>query len=293
MYECIQTQEHVFELNGLGKAWNGPSAWINYPNPHPTTVPYRGRMMAGGIEPDWRGTKQIHYAIGVIRSQIICLFGAKDVLPLGIVEAQYVGQCRTGAGAGVAAKHLARKNARVIGVVGTGETARFSLLALHAIAWPVSTVYVYSRSKENRDRYAASMNRETGFAIEPVDDIETAVRRAEILITGTSSREPVVKADWVRPGTLVNAMGQAEEIDPQLFLRARVIADEAAVALEDGHLHACVKTGQVTPAVVHASLGEVVAAKKSGRASDDEIVLFDSSGLCIQDMAAAIHIVQK
>ncbi len=293
MKECVQTQEDVFRLNGLGRAWNGASVYINYPKVHRTAVPYRGRMMSGSIEPDWRGTKQIHYADDVHRIQVVSLFRAEDVLPVAIVEGQYVGQCRTGAGAGVAAKYLARKGASVVGVLGTGETARFSLLAIRAVEWPVSKVYVYSRATSNRAAYASLLRERTGYAIEPLDDPEAVVRRADILVTATTSDRPVVKAEWVKPGTLVTALGQAEEIDPQLFLRARNIADEIPVALEEGHLHACIKTGAVMAGAAHASIGEVVAGKQEGRTSDDQIVIFDSSGLCIQDMAAAIHVYQK
>lgn len=289
MKDSVAVQEEVFAQNGQGKAWMGPSVYTNYPDPRPTTYPYLGRLMAGGIEPDWRGTKQISYS-DTHRIQVVSLFRAHDVLPVAMVEAQFLGQSRTGAGAGVAAKHMARKDARTVGVVGTGETARFSLLALHAIGWPVDKVYVYSRSPENRAAFARLLGERTGFTIEPLDSAETVTRRAEILITGTASHSPVVQADWVQPGTLVLAMGQAEEVDPQLFLRARNVADEIHTALEEGHIYAGIQAGALTPDVAHANLGEVVAGLKPGRTRDDEIIIFDSSGLCIQDMAAAIHV---
>lgn len=292
MEDCVRIQEQVFRQNGEGTAWNGENAWV-YPDPTVMTHPGTGKMMSGGIEPDWWGMKLLGTREGDPdargRMQVLALFKAETLLPVAVMEANYLGHMRTGAGAAVATRHLARPDARVVGVLGTGATARFGLWAHAAMRWPVDRVLVFSRSQERRNLYVEDMGKLTGYAIEAVDDPKTAVTEAEILITGTASHEPAFESDWVRPGTHVNAMGQREEIPPDLFLRARNIADEIPIATADGKLSVAIGLGVITADAAHASLGEVVAGKKPGRTSDDEITLLDSSGLTIQDIAVGVH----
>ena len=124
----------------------------------------------------------------------------------------------------------------------------------------------------------------------PVDSAEKVVREAEILITGTATLEPVLEADWVQPGTHVNAMGQKWEIDPQLYTRTKNVGDEAITGITDGKLSVAIEAGVITKEAMHAGLGEVIEGMKSGRTSEDEITLFDSSGLCVQDIATGVHV---
>jgi alanine dehydrogenase len=296
MADCIPIQEEVFRRNGEGTAWNGPNAWV-FADPQLMTHPGTGKMMCGGVEPDWWGMKLLGTREGGPddrnRMQLLALFRAETLLPVAVMEANYLGHVRTGAGAAIATKYLARRDARTIGVLGAGATARFALLAHHALGWPVEKVYIYSRSPENRQAYVEEMGAQTGFSIEALDGPEEVVRRAEILITGTGSPAPALKADWVQPGTHVNAMGQRQEIDPQLFLRARNIADEIPIATTDGKLSVAIRLGVITPEAAHAGLGEVVAGIKPGRESDDQITLFDSSGLTVQDIATGVHVWER
>jgi alanine dehydrogenase len=293
MEDCIGIQEEVFRQNGEGRAWNGPNAWV-FANPAVMTYPGTGKMMCGGIEPDWWGMKLLGTREGGPddrnRMQLLALFRAETLLPVAVMEANYLGHVRTGAGAAIASRYLARKDARTIGVLGAGATARFALLAHHAMGWPVERVYVYSRSPRNREAYVREMGEQTGYAIEALDDAEDVTRRAEILITGTGSPAPAFQAGWVQPGTHVNAMGQRQEVDPQLFLRARNIADEVPIATTDGKLSVAIGLGVITAEAAHAGLGEVVAGKQPGRESEDQITLFDSSGLTVQDIAAGVHV---
>jgi alanine dehydrogenase len=296
MDDCISIQEEVFRQNGEGTAWNGPNAWI-FPNAEVMTHPGTGKMMCGGIEPEWWGMKLLGTREGGPddrnRMQLLALFKAETLLPVAVMEANYLGHVRTGAGAAIATRYLAREDARVIGVLGAGATARFALLAHHAMGWPVERVYMYSRSPANREAYVREMGEQTGFEIEALDNPEDVVRRAEILITGTASSVPAFEAGWVQPGTHVNAMGQRQEIDPQLFLRARNIADEIPIATSDGKLSVAIGLGVITAEHAHAGLGQVVAGIRPGRESEDQITLFDSSGLTVQDIAAGVHVLER
>lgn len=293
MEDCVRVQEHVFAENGHGRAWNGANSWI-HPEDQPMTYPGTGKMMCGGIEPDWWGMKLLGTREGDPdgrnRMQVLLLFRAETLLPVAMIEANYLGHVRTGAGAAIATKHLARPEARTVGVLGSGATARFALLAHRAIDWPIEQVYVYSRSPERRAAYVEEIGAQTGYRIEAISDSEEVVRRAEILITGTASHTPALQADWVQRGTHVNAMGQRQEIPGQLFRKSRNIGDEVAIATADGKLSVAIADGVITAADAHTGLGEVVAGLKPGRTSADEITVFDSSGLTVQDIAAGVHV---
>jgi alanine dehydrogenase len=293
MEDSLRIQEHVFAENGHGRAWNGGNTWI-HPEDQPMTYPGTGKMMCGGIEPDWWGMKLLGTRDGDPdgrnRMQVLLLFKAETLLPVAMIEANYLGHMRTGAGAAIATKYLAREDARRVGVLGTGATARFALLAHHAMGRPIDVVQVYSRSEERRAAYVEEMGEQTGYAIEALSDPEEVVRGAEILITGTASHSPALEVDWVQPGTHINAMGQRQEIPGELFLKARNIGDEAKIATADGKMSVAIADGIITAEHAHGGLGEVVAGLKPGRTSDDEITVFDSSGLTVQDIAVGVHV---
>lgn len=294
--ECVPIQEEVFGQSGRGTAWNGENAWV-YPNPEQQRYPGLVKLMSGAVEPDWWGTKSLLYQDGDPRYRnrtgILTLFRAKDALPVAVMEALYITNVRTGAGAAVATKHLARSDAKTIGVLGTGATARFSLIAHAALDWKPEKVFVFSRSRERREEFVKDMEAEIGWTVTPLGGAEEVVRRADILITGTASHSPVFDADWVKPGTHVNAMGQRSEVDPRLFAKSLNVGDERQIAIEDGKLSIGIAEGVITAEDVHCGLGDIVAGVKEGRSSEDQITLFDSSGLCIQDVAAGIYILKK
>jgi alanine dehydrogenase len=292
MTECVRLQEEAFAQEASGTAWNSDPSWIQ--SSGPIAYPAVGKMMAGGIDPKWRGIKVTSSRMGDpsgrYRMQTLLLLHAETLVPLAIMEANYLGQLRTGAGAGVATKYMARKDAQVIGILGAGATARFALKGLRAIDWPVKLAYVFSRSAENRSAYAREMSEATGYRIHPMNNPEFVVHKAEILITGTTSPEAAFHTEWVQPGTHINAMGAKTEIPHDLFLRSRNIGDAVSVAVSDGKLSTAIKAGVITRESCHGGIGEVILGHKPGRISSDEITLFDSSGHCVQDIAAGAHV---
>ena len=293
MKDNVDTQEEIFALNAQGKAWCGPNSWV-HPDAGVQANPAEGKFMSGGIEPDWYGVKSIFYAEydpeARNRVQILTIFDSKTLCPVAIVECLYIGNVRTGAGAAVATKYMARKDARVIGILGSGAVARFSLLAHQAIDWPASEVLVYSRSQQRREQFCQEMSSQTGYTVKPVESAEEVVRRSEILITGAATQTPILESEWVQPGTHVNAMGQKWEIDPQLYTRAINVGDEAETAIRDGKLSVAIQAGVITEEAVHGGLGELVEGTKAGRTSDSDITLFDSSGLLVQDLATGLAV---
>lgn len=211
---------------------------------------------------------------------------------LALMQADKLGQVRTGCTSGVAAKHMARPDARVVGLVGTGWQARAQLAAVCAVR-PIEEVRVYSRKAENVATYCRDMSTELpGVRLTPVVDAEAAVRGADIVITITNSVEPVVLGRWLVPGTTVLAAGSnrsiAREVDTETISSCRLIAADSVeqAKIESGDLIEPVAEGVLRWEDVR-ELGEVVAGKVPGRLSGDEINLFKSNGLAVEDVAAA------
>lgn len=292
--DCISVQEEAFVQSANNLAWNGPSSGID--EKATMAYPMLIRIIFGGIEPNWWGVKMASYGSGGpkdrSRVQIMALFKAQDLCPVALIEWSYMGIVRTGAAAAVATKYLANKDADVIGVLGTGAIARYGLLAHSAMDWPAKNVYVYSRSSKLRDDFVKEMSEKTGYHIESVDDPEYIARNSKIIITGTSSPDPVIMSEWIQPGTHINGLGKETEIDPYLFSTSINIADEVYEATNFGKIGNAIKKGVISLKHVHASLGEVIVGMKQGRENASQITLYDSSGLCFQDVAAAVKIVE-
>jgi len=207
---------------------------------------------------------------------------------LAVVEADTLGQIRTGAASGVATKYLARANAGTMGVIGAGWQARSQVQAV-ARARPIALVKVFSRSEERREAFAAEMVEDLGTEVVAVDNPRDAVGDVDIAITITSAREPVLHGEWLRPGTHINAAGSnaasRQEIDGEAVRRSQVIAVDALdqAKIECGDLIASARAGEpVWERVVE--LGAIVAGKTPGRTRDDQITLFESQGIALEDV---------
>jgi ornithine cyclodeaminase/alanine dehydrogenase-like protein (mu-crystallin family) len=220
------------------------------------------------------------------------LYRSADGMPLATIEANRLGQIRTGAASGVATKYLARENARVLGVIGSGFQAQTQIVSVAAVRG-LTEVRVWSRNSERRTAFAAECARKFGLPVRAADTAREAVEGADIVVTATNSKEPVLQADWISPGTHINAMGSnwatRRELPSELVLhRASVVAVDS---VEDGQLESgdLVIPMKENPGIAFPAreLGEIVAGKAPGRVSADDITVFKSNGLAIQDVAAA------
>ncbi|MFD1506938.1 ornithine cyclodeaminase family protein [Georgenia yuyongxinii] len=294
--ECVRLQEEVFGLSASGRAWEGASAWAR-PEVAAMAHPRSAKMMLGGIEPDWWGIKMIAFSDGDVdakrRMAIVTLFEAESLLPAAIIEANYLGYMRTGAAGAVATRHLARPDARVIGVLGSGAVSRFSVDAHLALGRDVDKICLFSPSAERAARFAADIRQRHGVDVETFGTADDVARRAEILITGTGAGTPAFDPTVLAPGTHVSAMGHQGELDPRIFSMARTIADEKANAVAHGKLSTAIAAGAADAEVVAASLGDVIAGARPGRRSESEITLFDSSGLTFQDIAVGVYLRER
>ena len=212
---------------------------------------------------------------------------------VAIMDAGFLTAMRTGAVSGVATKYLARKDARTVGVFGAGVQARTQLTAICEVR-PIERAIVCDPWQEGRDKFAAEMSVRLSIPVEPSDDPRACVAN-DIVVAASSSREPVFEGTWLAPGTHINGIGShspdARELDTVTLQRSKVVPDLAAACLvEAGDLIIPIKEGAISADQLHASLGEVVAGLKPGRESDDEITLFKSVGLAVQDAATAAQV---
>jgi alanine dehydrogenase len=218
---------------------------------------------------------------------VIVLNDAKTGSPVALMDGTYITGMRTGAAGAVAAKYLAKKNAKTLGVVGAGQQALFQIAATAGII-KLESILVCDPNKKNIEKLAAELEK-LGIKIKDADLEEVA--KQDIVTTTTPSREPIVKNDWVLPGTHFNAVGAdaegKEELDSNILKRAKIIVDDWAQASHSGEINVPVAKGIVTKESIYGSLGEIVAGLKTGRENDNEITVFDSTGLALQDLFTA------
>jgi ornithine cyclodeaminase/alanine dehydrogenase len=228
---------------------------------------------------------------------VVLLFSAETASLLAVIEADRLGQMRTGAASGVATRHLARPDADRVGCYGTGWQARSQLEAVCAVR-KVREVRVYGRDPERRARFAEEMAAGLGVSVTAVERPEAAARDASILVTITSSKTPVLEGRWIAPGTHVNAAGsnalQRAEVDVEAVRRAGLIVTDSIeqARLECGDLVAPLEQGVIRWEDVR-ELGEIVAGKRPGRRSPEEITLFESQGVAMEDVAVAARLVAR
>ena len=221
---------------------------------------------------------------------LIVLCDATHGTPLAVMDSREVTALRTAAATAIAAKYLARPEATAVTICGCGAQARFQLLGLSHIV-RMRTVFAFDQSEDQVARFVTAIKSELDIAITPVRDLRTAISQSDICITCTPSQKPIVDADDVRPGTFIAAVGadnsSKQELTPQLMARGKIVCDVLEQCMVMGDLHHALDAGVVRQSDVFAELGEVVAGRKAGRQSQDEITIFDSTGMALQDVAAA------
>ena len=227
---------------------------------------------------------------------VIVLCDARKGSPLAVMDSRDVTSLRTAAATAVAAKHLARADSRILTICGCGNQGRVQALAISR-ACRLQKVFTYDTSAELAERLARQLAAELRIQVTAVPDLATAVRQSDICVTCTTSRQPILALGDVSPGTFIAAVGadnpEKQEIHPDLMAKSKIVVDILEQCAVMGDLHHAIVAGVVERADVHAELGEIVAAKKAGRASDEEIIVFDSTGMALQDVAVAAFVYEK
>jgi ornithine cyclodeaminase/alanine dehydrogenase-like protein (mu-crystallin family) len=295
MRECIDIQSAVFQRSSSGEAVVAPNTWLRLKDGTRWMKLLAGYVGGGAAEA--MGMKVLarfpKNPPGMNIGSIVTLFDPNDGFPLAIMDGVYFTAARTGAAGGLSCLYCARKNSKRVGILGSGVQARFNLYALRELLPQVDQGFVFSRSERSRVGFVERMQRETGIALQPVASVEGAVSDADIIITATNSPQPVLLRKHLRPGQHIVAVGIKTEIEPSILKAARVIGDGVQTAKEDGKFSVALKLGVVDESDLTIEIGDVIADKAVGRQNDQEITLFDSSGLAVQDVICAQYVYEK
>ena len=212
------------------------------------------------------------------------------------LDGTYITDYRPGAAGGVAARHLARSDATRLGLIGAGVQARTQVAAILKVR-PIQEIVVYDRHLTCSRPFAEQVAANYGINARPTENPAEAVLGMDIVVTTTPSRTPVVAREWVSPGTHINAIGAdaagKQELDPAILTSAKVVVDDWAQASHSGEINVALARNELTPEQVYGSLGEIVAGKKPGRETAEEITVFDSTGLIIQDLALGLAVYRR
>jgi alanine dehydrogenase len=289
--DALEPVEQAFREHGLGHASMPSKVYLELPGREgdframPAFLPQLG---VAGIK--WVNSHPGNPARGLPAVMAITILSDPDTaLPLALLDATYLTYVRTAAGGGVAARKLARADSQRAGLVGCGVQARAQAEALRRVL-PIREVWLYDVRRPTAEALAADLEKE-GVTPRLAGSVRECVENAEVLVTATPARHPVVEAAWVKSGTHINAIGAdapgKQEIESAIMRRAHVVVDDREQAFHSGEVNVPLSEGALRPEEVHATLGEVLVGKKPGRTSVDEITLFDSTGLAIQDLAVA------
>jgi alanine dehydrogenase len=232
---------------------------------------------------------------------MVVVFDANTGAPAAfLLDHGFITDFRTGAAGAVAAKYLARKKIATVAVIGTGGQARYQVEML-AQQRAFSEVRIWGRDPSKAQACVDELAKSSvipacHFTV--TDSVQAAVEDADVVITVTASREPLVRAAWLTPGVTVIAAGSdapdKQELDVDVLARAdKIVADSTAQCLRLGEIHHGVERGIIAKEKVYAELGEITAGRKSGRTSEDEIIVCDLTGVGVQDVAAASLVLER
>jgi alanine dehydrogenase len=215
---------------------------------------------------------------------------------LAVMDSMAITALRTAAATAVAAKYLARTKCRTALICGCGAQAASQLRALLRVR-NLECIHAYDQGAEELQAFVAALGAETGLPIAPVTDLPAAVAASDIVITCTTGRRWFIARDMVRPGTFIAAVGadneDKQELDPALLASSKLVTDLTEQCAAIGDLHHALAAGVMSASDVHAQLGEIVAGVKRARESEQEIIVFDSTGTALQDVAAAAAVYRR
>lgn len=287
MHDAVACVDQAFDLLASAEAMNKPRQRVRVDKLLLHVLP------AGSGKLGYVGLKA--YTTGPSGARFyVMMFDAGNGEMVCLMEADRLGQIRTGAASGVATRYMAREDASRIGIYGTGWQARSQLEAI-AVVRSIESAVAYGRNQERRETFCEEMSDTLGIPVSPAESPEAVAAEADIVVTVTNSKEPVLQGEWLRPGQHINAAGSNHlkriEIDADTVKRASFIAADSVeqAKIECGDLAAVVDAGGLSWDDVH-ELADVVSGDTEARQSEDDITLFESQGIALEDVAVAKHV---
>ncbi|AEA46948.1 alanine dehydrogenase [Archaeoglobus veneficus] len=285
MADTMRAVEHAFEMHGRNEIQMPPKVYLTFEKGDLRAMP---AFLGGYAGLKWVNSHPENPEKGLPTVMAVLILNDPETgFPLAIMDATHITNMRTGAAGGIAAKYLARKDSKVFGFVGCGRQAYTQLDALLEV-FSVEKVLAYDISSSHAEKFVSHCT-ELGIDAKAVDIREAC--NCDVLTTTTPSRKPVVKDEWIKEGTHINAIGAdapgKQELESSLLKRAKVVVDDMEQATHGGEVNVPISEGVIKPEDIYATLGEVIVGVKPGRESDEEITIFDSTGLAIQDISTA------
>ncbi len=290
--EVIETVEKAFREKGLGNV-QMPAKTYLYLKKHHGDL----RTMPSYIETeDICGVKIVNvypdnpkHGLPSVAAVII-LIDPNTGLAASILNGTWITAVRTAAAAAVATKYLARKSSTTLSLVGAGVQASAQLMMITNIL-KIHEVRVYDIRPESTEQFVRNYNKKYGFKFVVCRTLQECVKGADVLCTTTPSTSPLIMNNWIEDGQHINAIGAdapgKEELDPEILKRSKIVVDDIAQAIHSGEINVPMTRGIITQENIYGEIGEIITASKKGRISEDEITVFDSTGLSIQDVSTA------
>ncbi len=293
--EVIDAVESAFGMRGLGHAQMPPKQYLFMKK-------FNGdlRTMPAYLEEDDTVAVKVvnshpenpkKHGLPTVMATII-LVDPRTGAPEAIMGGTLVTALRTGAAGAIAAKYLANPKPKTVGIVGAGTQARTQLMGLELVFETIDEVRVWDRAEKASAKYAEEMGIKYNQAsIYSVKDISKAVQGADIIVTATPSRKPLVSVEWVDDGTHINCIGAdapgKQELDPAVLVKSKIVIDDWSQSCHGGEINVPLAEGIITKEDIWGDICEIVAGLKRGRTSPEEVTVFTSTGLAIQDAATA------
>jgi len=294
--DCV---EHAFLMHGLGRVYMEPKGHIvldRYQGEWEVMPSYiEEHVGAGPDRPEAAACKWVSIREDNSRYDLPAVFSIlvythpETGFPLAICDGSHHTLMRTGASAAVSAKWLARSDSKALAIVGAGSVGKGTLATCDA-ALPWQEVRVWSRTQASLDRFLAE--EQPGYPhleLQASTDLEQVVRGADVVVTGTHARGWIVDDGWISPGTHIAALGAdlagEQELDPRILQRARIFVDDIRQCRPDGEINVALREGLIGEVDIAGEIGKVICGELEGRQSDDQVTVFDSTGIALQDSA--------
>lgn len=227
---------------------------------------------------------------------VIELFDPETGFPISVMDGTWITNMRTGAAAGVGTKYLAKKDSTKLGIIGAGKQAFTQLMALKEVM-DINSAKVFCRTCSSRENFAKLAKEKLGLNVKAVATAQEAVRDVDVIVTVTPANKPILKSEWISPGTHINAMGAdapgKQELESSILNKSKIFIDCWEQARHSGEINVPVGEGLITRDNIEAKIGDVITGRAKGRTSDEEITVFDSTGLAVQDIVTAWKVYEK
>lgn len=295
---CIAAVEEAFRLQGRGLA--APSGILGFPYPEggfhikAAGLELARPYFAAKINGNYCRNPQRHGMPAIQGVLVLC--DGENGRPLALMDSIEITILRTGAATAVAAKFLARPASSRVTVCGCGNQGRVQLRALARVL-AIREAFAFDADRGAAEEFARELSAALAIPVTPVGDPGAAARESDVCVTCTPSRRPFLRRADVLPGTFVAAVGadapDKQELEPDLLAGARLVVDSLEQCGRIGELHHALDAGVMGRSAVHAELSEIAAGTKPGRQSAEEITVFDSTGVALEDVAAAAAVYEK